>query len=58
MYFAIFGDTDGDDPELIGEASLRTATACFPNDDLSGGQGHGDTDVTCQFFLLHLGLTR
>jgi chitosanase len=49
MYYAIFGDTNGDDPETIGEASWLLGTACFPNDGISGGKGHDQADVTCEF---------
>jgi len=46
MFYGIFGDTDGDSPQAIGEASWRMATACFPNDNLNGNNGHTDLDVT------------
>ncbi|KAJ5383593.1 Fungal chitosanase [Penicillium concentricum] len=50
MFYGIFGDTDGDDPEVIGEASWLMARTCFPNDDLNGNSGHGDADVTYILF--------
>lgn len=51
LYYGVFGDTDGDDPEEIGEASWLMANTCFPGQGLNGGQGHGDADVTCMFVL-------
>ncbi|KAJ5164446.1 Fungal chitosanase [Penicillium coprophilum] len=50
MFYGIFGDTDGDNPEVIGEASWLMARTCFPNDDLNGNSGHGDADVTYILF--------
>ncbi|KAJ5513243.1 Fungal chitosanase [Penicillium fimorum] len=50
MFYGIFGDTDGDDPEVIGEASWLMARTCFPDDDLNGNSGHGDADVTYILF--------
>ncbi|EKV12501.1 Fungal chitosanase, putative [Penicillium digitatum] len=46
MFYGIFGDTDADSPEVIGEASWLMARTCFPNDDLNGNSGHGNPDVT------------
>ncbi|KAH7099376.1 fungal chitosanase of glycosyl hydrolase group 75-domain-containing protein [Auriculariales sp. MPI-PUGE-AT-0066] len=46
MYYAIFGDSNGDSPEVAGEVSLMLAQTCFPNDGLSGSVGHGALDVT------------
>jgi chitosanase len=48
MYYGVFGDTNGATPEVIGEASYRMGTACFPNDHISGANGHGAMDVTCE----------
>jgi hypothetical protein len=48
MFYGIYGDSDGDDPEVIGEASWLMAQTCFPNDDLNGNSGHGSVDVTCK----------
>lgn len=48
MFYGIYGDSDGDDPEVIGEASWLMARTCFPNDDLNGNAGHGAVDVTCK----------
>lgn len=47
MFYAIFGDTNGDSPEVIGEASWRMAQACFPTENLNGNNGHVPADVTC-----------
>ncbi|PBK70246.1 hypothetical protein ARMSODRAFT_974720 [Armillaria solidipes] len=45
MFYGIFGDTNGDDPEVIGEASLVLAQACFPDENLDGDNGHTPLDV-------------
>ncbi|KZP20395.1 glycoside hydrolase family 75 protein [Athelia psychrophila] len=45
MYYGIFGDTNGDKPEVIGEASWRFAQTCF-GDSISGNNGHAQADVT------------
>ncbi|KAJ5168561.1 uncharacterized protein N7482_004155 [Penicillium canariense] len=50
MFYGIYGDSDGDDPEVIGEASWLMARTCFPNDDLNGNSGHGGVDVTYILF--------
>ncbi|KAJ5657886.1 uncharacterized protein N7484_001535 [Penicillium longicatenatum] len=50
MFYGIYGDSDGDDPEVIGEASWLMARTCFPNDDLNGNAGHGSVDVTYILF--------
>lgn len=50
MFYGIYGDTDGDTPQVIGEASWLMARTCFPNDDLNGNSGHGAVDVTCEFY--------
>jgi len=47
MYYAIMGDTNGDVPEVIGEASWLVGQACFPQDGLNGGTGHDSVDVLC-----------
>lgn len=47
MYYGIFGDSNGDSPEVIGEASWLMANTCFPTEDLNGGVGHTPADVTC-----------
>jgi chitosanase len=53
MFYGIFGDSNGDSPEVIGEASWRMGTACYPDGHISGANGHGQPDVTCEcyFFL-------
>ena len=48
MFYGIYGDSDGDDPEVIGEASWLMARTCFPNDNLNGNNGHTPVDVTCK----------
>ncbi|KAF3388302.1 Endo-chitosanase C [Penicillium rolfsii] len=50
MFYGIYGDTDGDTPQVIGEASWLMARTCFPNDDLNGNSGHGSVDVTYILF--------
>ncbi|KAJ5776207.1 uncharacterized protein N7511_001218 [Penicillium nucicola] len=50
MFYGIYGDTDGDSPQVIGEASWLMARTCFPNDDLNGNAGHGAADVTYILF--------
>ncbi|EJD35897.1 hypothetical protein AURDEDRAFT_74830 [Auricularia subglabra TFB-10046 SS5] len=45
MFYGIFGDEDGDNPQVIGEASILLAQTCFPNDHLDGGKGHEPVDV-------------
>jgi len=45
LFYGILGDTDGDTPEAIGEASWLMAQTCFPNDDLNGNNGHVPSDV-------------
>jgi chitosanase len=47
MYYGIFGDTDEDSPQVIGEASWLMANTCFPGDGLNGNAGHTPADVTC-----------
>ncbi|CAK49178.1 uncharacterized protein An03g05260 [Aspergillus niger] len=48
MYYGILGDSNGDDPEVTGEASWLMARTCFPDDDLNGAEGHAEADVTCK----------
>lgn len=48
MFYGIYGDSDGDSPQVIGEASWLMARTCFPNDNLNGGVGHDAADVTCK----------
>jgi chitosanase len=47
VFYGILGDTDGDTPEVIGEASILMAETCFPNEGLGGGNGHSEADVLC-----------
>ena len=49
MFYGIYGDSDGDTPQVIGEASWLMARTCFPSEDLNGNSGHGAVDVTCKF---------
>ncbi|RDW92923.1 glycoside hydrolase family 75 protein [Aspergillus mulundensis] len=51
MFYGILGDTNGDSPEVTGEASWLMARTCFPNEGLSGAAGHSDQDVTYILFL-------
>ncbi|RAH46649.1 glycoside hydrolase family 75 protein [Aspergillus brunneoviolaceus CBS 621.78] len=46
MYYGILGDSNGDDPEVTGEASWLMARTCFPDEGLSGDKGHTAADVT------------
>lgn len=48
MFYGVMGDTDGDNPEVIGEASELMAHTCFPNEGLNGGKGHSALDVLCK----------
>ncbi|KAJ7080638.1 fungal chitosanase of glycosyl hydrolase group 75-domain-containing protein [Mycena belliarum] len=47
MFYAIFGDSNGATPQVIGEGSLLLGQACFNTDSLqvSGGNGHDQKDV-------------
>ncbi|CBF73882.1 uncharacterized protein ANIA_11051 [Aspergillus nidulans FGSC A4] len=51
MFYGILGDTNGDSPEVTGEASWLMARTCFPTEGLNGARGHNDPDVTCIFLL-------
>jgi chitosanase len=51
MFYGIYGDSDGDSPEEIGEASWLMARTCFPDDDLNGNSGHTPADVTCKRYF-------
>lgn len=51
MLYGIYGDSDGDDPEVIGEASWLMARTCFPNDNLNGNSGHENSDVAYILFI-------
>jgi chitosanase len=48
MFYGILGDTNGNDPQVTGEASWLMARTCFPDDDLGGNSGHAEADVTCK----------
>jgi chitosanase len=48
MFYGILGDTNGNDPQVTGEASWLMARTCFPDDDLRGNSGHAEGDVTCK----------
>lgn len=52
MFYGIYADSNGDSPEVIGEASWLMARTCFPSENLNGGIGHTGVDVTCKFFKL------
>ena len=47
MFYAILGDTNGDIPEVMGEASILMGETCFPNANVSGSVGHDSTDILC-----------
>jgi len=47
MFYAILGDTNGNVPEVMGEASILMGETCFPNTNVSGAVGHDSTDVLC-----------
>ncbi|KAH8698868.1 putative extracellular chitosanase CsnC [Talaromyces proteolyticus] len=51
MFYGIYGDSDGDTPEDIGEASWLMARTCFPDEDLNGNSGHDALDVTYIVFV-------
>ncbi|KAL2827883.1 fungal chitosanase of glycosyl hydrolase group 75-domain-containing protein [Aspergillus pseudoustus] len=50
MFYGILGDTNGNDPQVTGEASWLLARTCFPDEDLRGSSGHTDADVTYILF--------
>ena len=52
VFYAVMGDTNGDKPEVIGEASLLMANTCFPDEHLDGGKGHDNLDVVCNSFYI------
>ncbi|KZZ95553.1 glycoside hydrolase family 75 protein [Moelleriella libera RCEF 2490] len=49
VHYGVWGDTNGG--TSTGEASISLAKLCFPNDGLTGDNGHGPKDV------LYLGFT-
>ena len=52
MFYGIMGDTNADDPEVIGEASFLLGQTCFPSEGLGGNNGHTILDVTCITYIL------
>ncbi|KAJ7723678.1 fungal chitosanase [Mycena metata] len=50
MFYAIFGDQNGATPQVIGEGSLLLGQACFPNDNITGNNGHAQRDVAYLVF--------
>ncbi|KAL4904507.1 fungal chitosanase of glycosyl hydrolase group 75-domain-containing protein [Aspergillus multicolor] len=50
MFYGILGDTNGNDPQVTGEASWLLARSCFPEANLTGNKGHDDIDVTYILF--------
>ncbi|KAL4867789.1 fungal chitosanase of glycosyl hydrolase group 75-domain-containing protein [Aspergillus spectabilis] len=51
MFYGILGDSNGDNPQVTGEASWLMAKTCFPEDGLNGNVGHDAKDVTYILFL-------
>ncbi|KAL1984741.1 hypothetical protein VTN96DRAFT_8682 [Rasamsonia emersonii] len=49
LFYGIWGDTNGGTD--TGEAAISLATACFPNEDISGDSGHTQHDVLYLGFL-------
>jgi len=45
LHYGIFGDTNGDPSQSTGEASIALGQICFPNDGISGNNGHTQHDV-------------
>ncbi|KAF7327226.1 Endo-chitosanase [Mycena kentingensis (nom. inval.)] len=45
MVYGIYGDQNGDDPQVIGEASILVGQTCFPRAGINGGRGHDRADV-------------
>ncbi|KAL4736345.1 fungal chitosanase of glycosyl hydrolase group 75-domain-containing protein [Aspergillus similis] len=45
MFYAVLGDTNGNNPQVTGEASWLLARSCFPEDNLNGNKGHDEADV-------------
>ncbi|KAL4925758.1 glycoside hydrolase family 75 protein [Aspergillus undulatus] len=50
MFYAILGDSNGNFPQVMGEASWLLAHSCFPEANLSGSKGHDESDVTYILF--------
>ncbi|KAL4988443.1 fungal chitosanase of glycosyl hydrolase group 75-domain-containing protein [Aspergillus falconensis] len=51
MFYAILGDTNGNNRQVTGEASWLLARSCFPEENLSGNRGHDEIDVTYILFI-------
>ena len=51
MFYAIMGDTNGDHPQTIGEASILLGKTCFPNGGITGHNGHDTFDVLCTILV-------
>jgi chitosanase len=47
MFYAILGDTNKADPEVIGEGSILLGQTCFPDEPIDGRYGHVYDDVLC-----------
>ncbi|KAL4763780.1 glycoside hydrolase family 75 protein [Aspergillus foveolatus] len=45
MFYAVLGDTNGNKPQVTGEASWLLARSCFPENNLNGNRGHDEADV-------------
>lgn len=43
LHYGVWGDTNG--ANTVGEASLALGQICFPNEGLTGDNGHGGFDV-------------
>ncbi|GFG09574.1 endo-chitosanase [Aspergillus lentulus] len=43
LFYGVWGDTNGG--TSTGEASISLAKLCFPNDGITGDNGHGEEDV-------------
>ncbi|KAI3608025.1 extracellular chitosanase [Moniliophthora roreri] len=50
IFYGIMGDTNGANPQMIGEASYLLARTCFPQDNLNGNRGHEARDVAYIIF--------
>ncbi|KAL4821162.1 fungal chitosanase of glycosyl hydrolase group 75-domain-containing protein [Aspergillus spinulosporus] len=51
MFYAVLGDTNGNNPQVTGEASWLLARSCFPKDNLNGNRGHDEADVIYILFI-------
>ncbi|KAB8228237.1 glycoside hydrolase family 75 protein [Aspergillus alliaceus] len=50
MFYGVLGDSNGDNPQITGEASWLMARTCFPKEDLQGNNAHSPKDVTYILF--------